>query len=64
VNGKRMHATLELRRERFVHHAVALDPALPSEGFRHNMKPEMALAAFPMTGMSGVLVGLIDHVEL
>ena len=59
-----MHAALELCRERFVHHAVALEPALPSEGFRHNMKPEMALATFPMAGVSGVMVGLIDHFEL
>jgi hypothetical protein len=58
-----MHATLELCRKRFVHHAVALDPALPMEGIRHDIHPEMSLAAFPMTGVSGVLVGLIDHVE-
>ena len=63
VNGKRVHAALELRRERFVHHAVALDSALPSEGVRHNMNPEMSFAAFPMAGVSGVLVGLVDHVE-
>jgi len=58
-----MHTALELRRQRFVHHAVALDPALPSEGLRHNINPEMSLAAFPMTGVSGVLVGLIDYIE-
>src|SRR5437588_558995 len=64
VNGKRMHAALDLSRERFVHHAVALDPALPSEGVRHNINPEMGLAAFPMAGVAGVLVGLVEHVEL
>jgi hypothetical protein len=63
VNGKRMHATPELRRERFVHHAMALDPALPSEGVRHNMNPEMSLATFPMAGVSSVMVGFIDHIE-
>ena len=63
VNGKGMHTTLELRRQRFVHHAVALDPALPSEGVRHDIHPEMGLAAFAMAGVSGVLVGLIDHIE-
>jgi hypothetical protein len=58
-----MHTTLELRRQRFVHHAVALDPALPLEGVRYNMYPEMGLAAFPMAGMSSVLVGFVEHLE-
>jgi hypothetical protein len=63
VNGERMHAPLDFRRERFVHHAVALNPALPLEGLRHNMNPEMAFATFPMAGVSGMMVGLVDHVE-
>lgn len=63
VNGKRMHAALELSRKRFVHHAVAFDPALPPEGLRHNINPVVRLAALPMTGVTGVLVGLVDHVE-
>jgi hypothetical protein len=58
-----MHAALELRCKGFVHHAMALDPALPSEGVRHNMNPVMSLAAFPVAGVSGVMVGLVDDVE-
>jgi hypothetical protein len=58
-----MDAALELGRQRFVHHAVALDSALPPEGVRHNINPVVSLAALPMAGVSGVLVGLVDHVE-
>src|SRR5262245_32555955 len=58
-----MHPGLELRHECFVHHAVALDSALPSEGIRHNMNPEMALAAFPMAGVTSVMVGFVEHVK-
>jgi hypothetical protein len=63
VNGEGMHAALELRRKGFVHHAMALDPALPLEGVRHNINPVMSLAAFPVAGVSGVMVRFVDDVE-
>jgi hypothetical protein len=31
---------------------MALDPALPFEGWRHNINPEMRLAAGPVAGMT------------
>ena len=31
---------------------MALDPALPLEGRRHDIDPEMRLAARPMAGMA------------
>ena len=63
MDGERVDAAFELGRERFIHHAMALDPALPLEGFRHNMYAEMGLATFPMAGVSSVMIGLIEHVE-
>ncbi len=39
-------------RENRIYHAVALDPALPFEGRRHNINPEMRLAARPVAGMA------------
>jgi len=47
--------------ERGIDQAVALDPALPSEGIRHDIHPEMSLAAGTMPGMSFVPVGFILH---
>ena len=63
VNGECVDAALEFGCERFIHHAVALDPGLPSEGLRHDMNAEMGLAAFPVAGVPLVLVGFVDHVE-
>ena len=63
MNGKGMHTTLELRRERFVHHAVALDPALPFEGPRHDINPEVRLAAGPVAGMTLVLMRFVEHAQ-
>ena len=47
-----MHGALKFRRQRRIYHAVALDPALPFEGRRHNIHPEMRLAARPVAGMA------------
>ena len=50
------------RQER-VDHAVALDPALPFEGVRHDIDPEMGLPARPVPGMAFVAVGFILHFQ-
>jgi hypothetical protein len=47
-----MHGTGEFARERRVYHPMALDPALPLEGLRHNIYPKMCLAARPVAGMA------------
>ena len=52
MNGKRMHAAGKLAGEGFVDHAVALDPALSPERFRHDIKPEMSFAAGAMPGVA------------
>ncbi len=47
-----MHAAGKFAREGFVDHAVALDPALSPERFRHDIKPEVSLAAGAMPGVT------------
>jgi hypothetical protein len=51
-NRQRVNGACEFRGERRVNHAVALDPALPFEGIRYNIDPEMRLAAGPVAGMA------------
>jgi hypothetical protein len=63
VDRERVDAAFELTGKCFVDQAVALKPALPAERLRHNIHPEMSLPAFAMSGMPGVLVGFVHHVE-
>jgi hypothetical protein len=42
---------------------MSLDPALPSEGLRYDMHPEMRLAARPVAGMALMQVRLVLDVE-
>ena len=63
VNRERVDAACEFSDQRFVNHAVALEPALPAERLRHNIYPEMSLPALAMSSMPGVLVGFVHHVE-
>ena len=58
-----MDGAREFRGQRGVDHAMALDPALPFEGRRHNIDPEMGFAAGPMAAMAFVQMGLVDHIE-
>ena len=48
VESERMNRTRQLRGERRINHAMALDAALPFEGVRHNIHPEVRLAAGPV----------------
>lgn len=63
VDCERVDAACELTGKCFVDHSVALEPALSAERFRHNIHPEMSLPALAMSGMPGVLVGFVHHVE-
>ena len=63
MDCERMDAPLQLVRKRRIDHAVALDPALPMEGFRHDINPEMSFAALTMSGMTLVAVGLVLDLE-
>jgi len=61
VDGERVDAFGQLARQGLVDHAVALDAALPFEGFSHDIESEMGLPARPVPGMAFMLVGFIDH---
>ncbi len=52
VQGKCVHGASKFRSQRRINHAMALDPALPFEGFGHNIDPEMRFAAAPVAGMA------------
>ena len=47
-----MNAAGQFPRQQGIYHAVALDPALPFERLRHNINPEMRLAARPVAGVA------------
>ena len=59
MDRQRVHAAGKLGGKRRVDHAVTLEPALPAERFRHDIKPVVGLAARAGAGMAGVLVGLV-----
>jgi hypothetical protein len=63
VNGQRMHGTGKLARQRRVYHAMTLDPALPLEGLRHNIYPEMCLTARPVAGVAFMQMGFVLDLE-
>ena len=49
---QRVHGAREFPGEGCINHAVAFDPALPLERRRHNIDPEMRLAARPVAGVA------------
>jgi hypothetical protein len=63
MDCERMNARRELARERRIDHAMTVEPALPLEGRRHDINSEMRLATFPVTGMAGMLMGLVDYAQ-
>jgi hypothetical protein len=63
MDSERMHAAGKLARQRRIDHAMALDPALPAKGFRHDIKPEMSLAAGPVAGVTFVPMRFILDME-
>jgi hypothetical protein len=40
---------------------MALEPALPLEGIRHDIDPEMSLSTRRVPGMAFMLMGLVNH---
>ena len=61
MDCERMDPARKLRGERCVDHPVALDPALPLKGLRHNINPEMRLSARPVARVPFMLVRFIDN---
>jgi hypothetical protein len=63
MDGERVYAAGEFRREGGIYHAVPVDPALPPEGLSHNINAVMGFPLGPMTGMTLVLVGFVNHIQ-
>ncbi len=63
MDRQRMDAGRKLDREQLINHAVAFEPALPAERLRHNIDPEMGLAAGPVPGVTGVILRLVLDVQ-
>src|SRR5262249_39269093 len=63
MDRERVDAACELTGKCFVDHAMALEPALSAERFRHDIHPEMSLPALAMSSMPGVLVGFVHHLK-
>jgi len=59
-----MHPAGKFRGQGGVYHPVAVDPALPSEGLRHNINAVMRLSFRTMARVTAVLVRFIDHVQV
>lgn len=58
-----MHATRKLGGKRLIDHAVTLDAGLSFERLRHDIHTEVSLPAWPVPGMTFVLVRFINHFE-
>jgi hypothetical protein len=56
MDRQRMDAARKLRCQQLINHAVAFEPALPAERLRHNIDPEMGLAARPVAGVAFVVL--------
>jgi hypothetical protein len=61
MDRQRMHAAGKLTHKCGIDHAMALDPALSPERIRHDIDPEMGFPAWPVSGMTFMAVGFIDH---
>ena len=59
-----MHATVQFRGEDRVNHSVTLDASLTPEGLGDDIDPKVGLPTLPMSGMTLVVVRLVDHPEI
>jgi len=63
MDRERVDAAGQFGGKNLVDHAMTFDPALPSEGFRYDMNPEMTFTARPMSRMTLVAVRFILDIE-
>ena len=63
IQGLSVQAAGELIRKNTVDHAMAFEPGLIFERFRHNIDPVMSLPALPMACMARMLVGFVIDLE-
>ena len=63
MDRERVHGTGKLVRKCRINHAMTLDAALPLEGLRYDIYPEMRLAARPVAGVPLMKMGLVLDLE-
>jgi hypothetical protein len=63
LDRERMDGALKFRGKRRIYHTMALDPALPFEGRRYDIDPEMRLAARPVARMALMQMRFVRNVE-
>ena len=63
MDGERMDAAGQFAGKNLVDHAMTFDPALPTEGFRYDMNPEMTFTARSMPRVTFVAVRFILDIE-
>ena len=63
VNGERVNAARKLARQRRIDHAVTFEPALSAKDFRYDIHSEMRFTAWPVAGMTFVLMRFILDIE-
>ena len=63
LDGERVDGSRKFRRKRRIYHAMAFDPALPFEGRRYDIDPEMRLAARPVAGMALMQMRFVRDIE-
>ncbi len=63
VDGKCVDGTGQFGRECRIYHAMTVDPALPFEGFGHDIHPEMRLAARPVACVAFMQMRFIRDIE-
>ncbi len=64
LDGEGMDPVRQFSGQGCIDHAMPFDPGLPFEAWRHNIDPEMRLAARPVARMAGMQMRFIRHVDL
>jgi len=63
MDRERVDTLPQLACKRRIDHAVAREPGLSAEGFRHDIDAEVGFAAFAVSGMTLVAVGVVLDLE-
>jgi hypothetical protein len=59
-----MHTAAQFSGEDRVNHSVTLDASLAPEGLGDDIDPKVGLPTLPMSGVTRMLVRLVDHPEI
>jgi hypothetical protein len=58
-----MNGAGKLRSQQRIYHAMTVDPALPFEGFRHDIHSKVRFTAWPVAGVALMQMRLVNNVE-